>query len=126
MIRSLLKAFGGVGSSSAGAAAIDARNRLAEKHGPLTGWLDRLLPCYQAGNVFFAHAGADPMAPLAEQSERALYWGLPFFFDPPRADGAWVVHGHYIVDEAQAAGLPWIPAPITRSGCPRPGSRRGR
>ena len=92
---------GGIGPSSTGAAVIDVRDRLAEKLGPLTGWLDGLLPSYQAGSVFFAHAGADPAETVEYQSERTLYWGMPSMLETPREDGIWVVHGHYISDEPQ-------------------------
>lgn len=94
---------GGVGPGVGLGALTDARDRLAERMGPIRGWLDGLLPKYGAGSVFFAHAGADPADPVDLQSEHTLYWGMPGFLQTPRQDGIWVVHGHYIVDQAHAA-----------------------
>lgn len=90
---------GGVGPSSTGATLVDARDRLAERMGTLTGWLDRLLPWFRDGDTFFAHAGVDPARPTGDQSERVLYWGVPSFLETPCTDGSWVVHGHYITEE---------------------------
>lgn len=80
-----------------------ARDALREALGPVTeNWL-RALPLYfRSGNVFAAHAGADPQAPLEAQQEAHLLWGHPAFLQTPRADGIWVVHGHTISNQATA------------------------
>lgn len=65
-------------------------------------WL-RDLPFSQvSGNVFVAHAGADPNAPLDQQTEESLLWGRPDFLSMGRRDGMWVAHGHYILEEPSA------------------------
>lgn len=58
--------------------------------------------CFQSGNIFVSHAGADPERTLSTQSFDALIWGCPRFLTKPRRDNAWVVHGHYIQDHAGA------------------------
>ena len=94
---------GGVGPGATGDAVGDARDRLAAKLGPLVDWLEGLSACHLTGSVFFAHAGADPTVSIADQSERTLYWGMPSMFETARADGIWVVHGHYISETPQLA-----------------------
>lgn len=94
---------GGIGSGVGLGGLIDARDHLLEQLGPVRDWLETLLSRYHAGSVFFAHAGADPSEPIQSQSEHCLYWGTPGFLQRPRQDGIWVVHGHYIVDEAHIA-----------------------
>ncbi len=83
---------------------VDAANGLVEAMGPdMIAWLrDRPL-MWQSGNVAVVHAGADPRAPLADQSARTLIWGHPDFEAVAREDGVWIVHGHTIVDAAKAS-----------------------
>jgi serine/threonine protein phosphatase 1 len=76
----------------------DMRAALAEAMGSHLDLLRALLPSHRTGNVFFAHAGADPEQPVTMQSDQALFWGTPSFLSTPRTDGVWVVHGHYVVD----------------------------
>lgn len=90
---------GGVGSDPE--TLRNVRDRLAERMGPVRGWLDGLAAKYSTGSVFFAHAGADPHQPIGAQSEQVLYWGVPAFLQIPRQDGVWVVYGHYISDTPQ-------------------------
>lgn len=85
------------------AAADDLRAALAAAMGPHLALLRGLENCHLRGNVFFAHAGADPGLPLDRQPESTLLWGAPAFLERPRTDGCWVVHGHYVVDEPRAA-----------------------
>ncbi|MFN3845095.1 MAG: metallophosphoesterase [Paracoccaceae bacterium] len=59
-------------------------------------WLRALPVCFQSGNVFVAHAGADPNAPITRQDETCLLWGHPDFERRTRRDGVWVAHGHRI------------------------------
>lgn len=96
----------GVGGVSAGSADPAALQRAAEElraaMGPLPARLESLPIRAQFGNVHFAHAGADPALPLDQQSERALVWGTQAMLREPRRDGMWVLHGHYVVDEADA------------------------
>ncbi len=65
-------------------------------------WLANLPLVWQSGNVAVVHAAADPILPLEAQSDQVLRWGHPDFFSVPRTDGIWVVHGHTIVDQAEA------------------------
>ncbi len=82
-------------------AASDAlRAALADGTGA---WLRALPVSHRCGNVFIAHAGADPHLPLAEQTEIDLLWGHPDFMTTPRDDGIWVAHGHTICQEPRAA-----------------------
>lgn len=89
---------GGIVPSSAGEAILDARDRLSKALAPVSAWLAGLKPCCQVGNVVFTHAGGDPALPIADQTERALAWGVPSFLETAREDGLWVVHGHYIFE----------------------------
>lgn len=84
-------------------ALCEARDALRAALGPATeAWLRALPLCFRSGNVFAAHAGADPQTPLEAQQEEHLLWGHPAFLQTPRADGIWVVHGHTICDRATA------------------------
>lgn len=96
---------GGVtaGSDAAGLAA--AAMALKAAMGPdMLVWLRALPTLWQSGNIGVVHAGADPELPLAMQSEKTLKWGHPAFDSQMRSDDTWVVHGHTIVDQAQATG----------------------
>lgn len=76
---------------------------LAEAMGPdLIDWVRGLPMQWTSGNVAVVHASANPLQPIDTQNEQALLWGHPAFFDLPRTDGIWVVHGHTIVDAAAA------------------------
>lgn len=75
---------------------------LAEALGDHLGFLEGLRLSHRIGNLFFAHAGADPAQPIDEQEVRALLWGSAEFMTKPRVDGNWVVHGHYIVERGAA------------------------
>lgn len=85
------------------ATALRVRDDLAEALGPHLEFVEALRLCHREGNLFFAHAGADPRTPLSEQAVQALLWGCPAFDQMPRQDGAWVVHGHTIVDQPSAS-----------------------
>ncbi|MEX0285766.1 MAG: metallophosphoesterase family protein [Paracoccaceae bacterium] len=65
-------------------------------------WLNHLEYSYESGNVAVVHASADPELPIEDQSQRTLMWGHPKFLRTMRTDGIWVVHGHTIVDQANA------------------------
>ncbi len=67
----------------------------------LEAWLHALPTSWQSGNVTVLHAGADPQLPLEEQDEATLVWGHPDFMTTPRQDGAWVVHGHTVLEKAR-------------------------
>lgn len=93
---------GGLGPASDPQALTDAAARLAQAMGPDLDLL-RLTPDSALfGRVLFAHAGADPALPPERQEARALLWGAPGFRRTPRADGLWVAHGHWVVDEPSA------------------------
>lgn len=79
------------------------RDALRAALGPaLEAWLRALPLSWQSGNLFVAHAGADPARPISEQEPGGLLWGGAGFYDTPRDDGVWVAHGHVITPEAQA------------------------
>lgn len=65
-------------------------------------WLRRLPSSYRSGNVFVAHAGVNPHAPLERQDDEHMLWGHPDFLTTSRRDTAWVVHGHWICLEPKA------------------------
>lgn len=68
----------------------------------LEAWLRALPVSWQTGNLFVAHAGADPARAIGDQPEQGLLWGGEGFYDTPRRDGIWVAHGHVITEAAQA------------------------
>lgn len=77
---------------------------LAEALGPHLRFLESLRLSHRAGNVFFAHAGADPTLPTEEQAVDTLLWGCDRFRTAVREDGIWVVHGHFVVARPTATG----------------------
>lgn len=93
---------GGRFRNQADAAAL--RDALRAAMGPDLDFIESLRLCHHAGNVFFAHAGADPAVPTEEQDVETLLWGSRRFHETPRADGVWVVHGHFVVDTPAAEG----------------------
>ena len=97
----------GIGGFGAGAAAhhleeaaFKLRHGLKKIDAGFEEWL-RSLPLYwTSGNVVVCHAGLDPSAPLAAQSERTLLWGHANYAQP-RTDGLVVVHGHIVSSEVE-------------------------
>ncbi|MEM7237589.1 MAG: metallophosphoesterase family protein [Pseudomonadota bacterium] len=75
---------------------------LADALGPHRAFLEACKHSHMNGNVLFVHAAANPNRPADAQSEDALLWGHPRFFEDPRQDGVWVVHGHTVVEEPGA------------------------
>jgi serine/threonine protein phosphatase 1 len=61
-------------------------------------FLENLQLSFQSGNIFIAHAGADPAVPIAKQTPKTLLWIREM--KKPRKDGIWVVHGHTVQNEA--------------------------
>ena len=104
--RETLMSYGIRGAADLGkrGAAAGVRAELAEALGTHLGFVEGLRLCHRAGNLFFAHAGADPAIPVDEQEVQALLWGCKAFATTPRDDGIWVVHGHVVVDLPSAAG----------------------
>ncbi|APG48966.1 metallophosphoesterase family protein [Phaeobacter porticola] len=91
---------GGISERSSEMALKKAADTLADAMGgEMIEWLRNLPLSCQFGNVFVAHAGADPGAPVTTQSRQALLWGHREARLTPRSDGVWVVHGHWIVSE---------------------------
>ncbi|MFC6689487.1 metallophosphoesterase family protein [Jhaorihella thermophila] len=87
--------IGGVTESASSALMENAAKALAEKlTPPLIEWLQGLPLWHQNGNLFAAHAGANPDLPVNLQSEKTLLWGHPEFRETPREDGNWIIHGH--------------------------------
>ncbi len=93
---------GGLPGLRAGDEAPRVRDELIAAMGPHLAFIEALRPAYQAGNVLFAHAGADPAIPPEEQPVDTLLWGCESFHRVDRSDGVWVVHGHFVVDEPAA------------------------
>ena len=75
---------------------------LRDAMGPHLEFVENLRPWHSNGNLLITHAGADPMLPPAQQTIEALVWGVPGFYQTPREDGLWVVHGHTIVEQPSA------------------------
>jgi serine/threonine protein phosphatase 1 len=78
------------------------RDALIEALGPHLEFIEGLKISHHAGNLFFAHAGADPALPTDEQDVATLLWGCENFRTTDRDDGVWVVHGHFVVERAAA------------------------
>ncbi|WP_306114889.1 MULTISPECIES: metallophosphoesterase family protein [unclassified Roseovarius] len=80
---------------------IAARDALMAQMDPaIITWLRALPLMWQSGNVVVTHAGGDPGKPIEPRRGHGLLWGHPDFLRKPRQDGLWMVHGHFIVDEA--------------------------
>lgn len=74
----------------------DARKRLNELLGKDSRTLlESLDTSYKNGNIFVAHAGADPTKGITKQEEQHLIWGAPKFKTRKRKDKFWVAHGHF-------------------------------
>ena len=93
---------GGVGNLHAEGEASRFRSALIDALGPHLGFLEGLRVSHRAGNLFFAHAGADPALPTEEQDVATLLWGCESFLTTDRDDGVWVVHGHFVVERPAA------------------------
>lgn len=94
---------GAITDKSSAGAMEQARNALEDAMGAaLIDWLRALRTHWQSGNVAVVHAGADPRLPIGDQNPRVLKWGHSDFRHVTREDGTWVVHGHTIVDQAEA------------------------
>ncbi len=89
---------GGSGSLRAEGEALQLRDALQEALGPHLGFIKGLRTSHRTGNLFFAHAGADPALPIGGQEAATLLWGCDSFRTAERNDGVWVVHGHYVVE----------------------------
>lgn len=79
-----------------------ARDALIDALGEDRGFIEALRPSHRVGNVFFAHAGADPDLPPEAQRTGTLLWGCERFQETDRRDGVWVAHGHYVVEQPTA------------------------
>lgn len=66
-------------------------------------WLRGLPLFWISGDVAFVHAAADPARPITAQDDDTMLWGHEAFFDTPRDDGYWCVHGHTIVDAPEVS-----------------------
>ena len=93
---------GGVGKLRAEGEALRLRGALIEALGPHLGFIEKLRVSHHAGNLLFAHAGADPALPIDEQEIATLLWGCKSFRTTDRDDGFWVVHGHFVVERPAA------------------------
>jgi serine/threonine protein phosphatase 1 len=93
---------GGAGNLRVEGEGLRLRAALVEALGPHLGFIEGLRVSHHAGNVFFAHAGADPAVPTDEQDVATLLWGCDSFRTTDRGDGTWVVHGHFVVEQPTA------------------------
>jgi serine/threonine protein phosphatase 1 len=93
---------GGIGNLHAEGEALRLRSALIEALGPHLRFIEALRVSHHAGNLFFAHAGADPALPTDEQDVATLLWGCETFRTTDRDDGIWVVHGHFVVEQPAA------------------------
>ncbi len=93
---------GGVGNLRAEGEALRLRGALIDALGSHLGFIEGLRASHHAGNLFFAHAGADPALPTDEQDVATLLWGCERFRTTDRDDGVWVVHGHFVVIQPAA------------------------
>ena len=97
--------LGGALAEGMDADELGARSRDVHRALPdgIEDWLRSLPLSWRSGDVWAVHGGADPARPMDEQESRTLLWGHRDFDTVPRSDGAWVVHGHIVVDAAVAA-----------------------
>lgn len=101
-----LASFGirGISTGTTGIELKEASGALSQAMGEeLVTWLRELPLYWQSGNVAVVHAGADPSLPINVQKPGTLKWGHEAFHHQNRKDGVWVVHGHTIVEKANAA-----------------------
>ncbi|MFS4583440.1 metallophosphoesterase [Phaeobacter sp. C3_T13_0] len=92
--------IGGVSEQSSSRDLTEAADALEFAMGSeMLEWLRTLPLSCQFGNVFIAHAGADPLTSCTAQSRQSLLWGGPDNRRKQRQDDIWVVHGHWIVPE---------------------------
>lgn len=66
-------------------------------------WLRALRRRWVDGTLAVVHASADPLLPIAAQSEKVLLWGNADVPLRPRSDGLWITHGHTVVDAPVAS-----------------------
>lgn len=66
----------------------------------LLDWIAARPLSWHSGNLWVVHAAADPKHSMATQPARVLLWGHPEFDVVNRDDGAWVAHGHVVVETA--------------------------
>lgn len=88
----------GVTSLSDPEEALQLRDEVVSAMGRDLEFIEALSSWHRVGNVFFAHAGADPAVPTDQQETKTLLWGSERFHAATRSDGVWVVHGHFVVD----------------------------
>lgn len=62
----------------------------------LLGWLEARPTLWRIGDLAFVHAGLDPQAPLAAQTDRTLMWTRRPWLESagPYAQAVAVIHGH--------------------------------
>lgn len=94
--------IGGVTNLRDPEVALRVRDHLVQAMGEHRGFIEALRPSHRVGNVFFAHAGADPDLPAEAQETNTLLWGCDRFHQRDRGDGVWVAHGHFVVDRPTA------------------------
>jgi len=61
-------------------------------------FLNSLAPCFQTGDLFFAHAGIRPGIDLDDQTEHDLLWIRKEFHTDAGDHGKLVIHGHTPVE----------------------------
>lgn len=92
-----LQTLASFGVSSIGQSNQQMRDQLALAMGDrMIDWMIDLPLFAMNGNVASVHAVGDPTLPIPDQGEKPLIWGHPLSRKSMRADGVWVVHGHWI------------------------------
>lgn len=67
------------------------RQRLPRAH---LEFLEATVPCHEAGDYYFCHAGIDPRRDLARQSAKDLLWIRREFLEDQTIHDKKIVHGH--------------------------------
>ena len=112
-----LASFGIAGSRAPEQAVALAEALGAGRPDSLAGWLEARPLWWRSGSLIAVHALTDPKLPMEEQDDETLLWARPGRRLAPRSDGAWVVHGHTIVDALEIrAGHVAIDTGAFRSG----------
>ena len=108
----------GIAASRAPDQAAALAGKLGVGHSDgLAAWLEARPLWWRSGTLIAVHALTDTSLPMERQETETLLWARPGPRLSPRADGAWVVHGHTIVAEPEIrAGHVAIDTGAFRSG----------
>lgn len=79
----------------------EGRAKVPEAH---RAFLAGLPTSFDAGDLFFVHAGIRPGVPFDRQEEDDLVWIRDIFLNDERDHGKLVVHGHTVVEQVEHLG----------------------